>query len=283
MRLPGQKIVVVVSGCAQHGKDTLSDLLAELLPDARRDAYAAPLKMCVHLKTGIPMEILHGTSDQKESISLGRYGKTPRRLMQEEGQEARERLGKTVWMDRAVERALAAQERVTIISDGRHPQEEIEGVQERAGRQTVVLGVRVVRPSVPVVREHVSETKIADVSDDIFDVVVSNEGTLEDLRAQAQQVADLVVLRAKTGLRLPTGFVVTFGEGRRLPEPMVLREEAEALARGWNDEHEVARAEVAAVSFDRVLLPQGVKRVSADPARAVEWLVDAYHYPQETT
>lgn len=251
----GQKIIVVVSGNAQHGKDTTSDLLALLLPDARRDSYAAPLKECVHLKTGIPMDILNGSTEQKESELLGRYGKTPRLLMQEEGQEARDRLGKTVWMDRAVERARNAPERITIISDGRHPKEEIEGVHTRMKTGDLVLGVRVVRPSVGVTLGHPSEDKIAAEPDETFDAVITNDGSLDDLKAAAQQVADLVILRAKTGLKRPEGFVVTLGEGTRASEPMVLREEAEALVSTANDLRQDKVAGVAEVSYDRILIP----------------------------
>ena len=255
MGFAGQRIIVVVAGNARHGKDAISDMLVGLLPDARRDAYAAPLKMCVHLKTGIPLEILNGTTEQKESITLGRYGKTPRQLMQEEGQEARERLGKTVWMDRAVERALAAPERVTIISDGRHPKEEIEGVADRVGASDLVLGVRVVRPSMPVVPGHPSEDKIAAEPDETFDAVVTNDGTLDDLSLAAQQVADLVVLRAKTGLKRPEGFVAVFADGARLAEPLVLLEEAEAIAAEHVRSQEESGWSTASVSYDRILIP----------------------------
>jgi len=250
-----QQIIVVVSGNRHHGKDALADMLAVLLPDARRDSYAAPLKMCVHLKTGISMEVLNGSLAAKENLVFGRYGKTPRQLMQIEGQTARETYGKTVWMDRAVERAIAAPERITIISDGRHPKEEVFGVQKRLRAGDVVLGVLIRRPSVPVMRGHPSEDKIADEPNETFDVVAINDGDLRDLREKAQQVADLIVLRAKTGLAVPGGFVVTLGGEGRLPEPMVLFEEAEALAAGQNDGSEEKLAEVAQVSYDGILIP----------------------------
>jgi len=244
------RVLVVVAGNAKHGKDTTADVLAELLPDARRDAYAAPLKVCVHLKTGIPMDVLNGPQSVKEDPKFGRYGQTPRKLMQDEGQEARDRIGETVWMDRLVERTRAAQERCTIVSDGRHPNEEIVGVRAALGSHGVVLGVRVVRQSVPVVRGHPSEDKIADAPDSLFDVIIRNDGTLEDLRAMVQQVADLAVLRAKTGGRkkAPEGWIVRCPSGGRSAEPLELEQTARVVAAqpmvpcpvcGTHDSHEV--------------------------------------------
>ena len=52
--------MVIVAGNARHGKDTLSDMLAELIDSSRRDAYANPMKEAVHVKTGIPMDVLNG-------------------------------------------------------------------------------------------------------------------------------------------------------------------------------------------------------------------------------
>jgi len=202
----GPRVLVVVAGNKGHGKDVTADALAELLPDARRDAYAAPLKVCVHLKTGIPMDVLNGPQSVKEDPKFGRYGQTPRKLMQDEGQEARERIGPAVWMDRLVERTRAAQERCTIVSDGRHPNEEIVGVRAALGSHGLVLAV--------------------------------------------QQVADLAVLRSKTGGRkkAPEGWIIRCPRGGRRAEPIELEQTARITAAqpmmpcpecGYQDEHTV--------------------------------------------
>lgn len=250
----GSRLVIVIAGCMHAGKDSLADRIAEALPDSRRDAFAAPLKQCVHLKTGIPMDILLGPPALKNDIKYGRYGKTPRLLMQEEGQEARERLGATIWADRLVERAHKAPERCTIVSDGRHPAEEVTGIRDALGGEGTVLAVRVVRPSEPVRRGHPSEDKIADAPDDLFDVKVVNDGTLDDLAAAAQQVADLAVLRDKTGKKRPEGWIVACPvDDGRLTEPLATAEDGHALASQLcpvcylQDGHEVRP-----VTYDRI-------------------------------
>jgi hypothetical protein len=236
----GQKIVIIVSGNAEHGKDVLSNMLAEMLPQSRRDSYAAPLKMCVHLKTGIPLEILNGSAEAKNNPKLGRYGKTPRKLMQDEGELARQNIALSVWMDRAAERALSAPARITIISDGRHPEEEINQMRaqiEQAKGLAVSVGIR--RPSMPVSRGHPSEDRIADAPDSLFGYVVVNrfgeEGWSDsdafvDLQAKARQLADAIVLRAK-GARRPEGWAVVCPGGRgRLCEALLRQDEAQILA-----------------------------------------------------
>ena len=225
----GQKIVVVVAGNMHHGKDTLADMLAERIESSRRDSFAAPLKVCVHLKTGIPMDILMGPASVKNDERFGRYGKSPRKLMQEEGQEARDRIGNTVWMDRLRDRALREPERVTIVSDGRHPQEEVTGIRETMPKGSLFFGVRIFRPDEPIRAGHPSEDKIAAAPDDLFDFKVVNDGTLEDLAAKAEQLADAIVLTAKHGKL--AGFVVRFSDGTRLQEPMATEDDAKGLAK----------------------------------------------------
>jgi hypothetical protein len=260
MKQPGPKLLIVVAGNAHAGKDSLADRIAASMSSCRRDAFAAPLKECVHLKTGIPMDVLNGPPGVKNDPQFGRYGQTPRKLMQDEGQEARDRIAKTVWMDRLVERAQSAQERCTIVSDGRHPQEEIVGVRASLDARGTFLGVRVVRPGEPVLAGHPSEDKIAAAPDSLFDVIVCNDSTLDDLALAARQVADLVILRAKTGGRkkAPEGWIVgpSRADGYELDapilgrylEPFADRAEAETLAA----KHACRGCPVEPVSYDRI-------------------------------
>ncbi len=203
-----QRVVVVVSGNMHHGKDTLADLLAGMIPNSRRDSFAHSLKLCVSLMTGIPMEILNGPASVKNDARFGRYDMSPRKLMQDVGEWAREGIARTIWRDRTAERCLGASERVTIISDGRHPIEEISGMRDymaEAGGHRV-FAVRVVRPDTPLLLGHPSEDNIAAVSDGVFDFKVVNDAPREINEAhpefeshfqafstKARQLADAIV------------------------------------------------------------------------------------------
>lgn len=226
-----RRVLVVVSGNKSHGKDTLADALAEILPDAGRDAYAAPLKMCVHLKTGIPLEVLNDPS-KKEDPNYGAYGQTPRKLMQDEGEEARQRIGLTVWADRLGDRFEIQPKRIMIVSDGRHPKQEITAVKARVSKDTLVLGVLIRRPSVPVVRGHISEDAVADATFDDFDLGLMNDGTREELLSKkVPQLADYIYLRAMGGGKTPAGFIVGCPNGGRQRWPHIEKADALMLAR----------------------------------------------------
>jgi hypothetical protein len=205
------RVLVVVAGNAGHGKDTFANAMAASRSDVGRDAYAAPLKHCVHLKTGIPMWVLQADAAVKNDPKYGAYGKTPRKLMQEEGEEARQRIGLTVWMDRLAERFLASQDRILVVSDGRHPEEEMSALRERIGDRALVVCVRIVRPDVPVVRDHVSETRVADVPDSFFDYKVVNDGSPEDLAAKAETLLHVVTARAMTGKKSAPAWKIVCG------------------------------------------------------------------------
>jgi hypothetical protein len=206
------RILIVVAGNMAAGKDTLADLLAARIPEAERDSFAAPLKDCVHLKTGIPMWVLQADATVKNDAKYGAYGKTPRKLMQEEGEEARQRIGLTVWMDRLADRFLQGCTRVLVVSDGRHPEEEMIALRERISGRALVVLVRVVRPGWPVNRDHVSESRVADAPDSLFDYKIVNDGTKEDLAAKAEILAYAIQLRAQTGKPQETAWKVVCGQ-----------------------------------------------------------------------
>jgi hypothetical protein len=255
-----RRVVVVVSGNKGAGKDTTADTLAELLPDTYRDAYAVPLKMCVHLKTGVPLEWLNDSS-KKDDPKYGVYGQTLRKLMQDEGEETRQRISPTVWADRLGDRFQASPKRIAVVSDGRHPKEELEGLRERVAKDTLVLGVCVRRPEIPVNRSHVSESIVADTPDSVFDAVLMNVKTREHLVSEVvPQLADYVYLRALTEKRSPDGFIVRCPNGGRQRWPHPTRADATVVAAAANpgcpDCGSMGSHSVEHASFDKIILPR---------------------------
>lgn len=254
------RILVVVCGNAGHGKDSLADAMAALTERGapgcvERDAFAAPLKVCVHLKTGIPMWVLNGSKEIKEDIKYGAYGKTPRVLMQEEGEGARQGIAKTVWMDRAADRFLANGSRITIISDGRHPEEEMAQLRDRVQDRALVVFVRARRPDMPVNKDHISEQRIADISDDVFDIVAANDRSREDwVENVAPQVLYALILWAQTGTKKRKRCWRVICPRNPNPWPFETEEDAGVVAKGCacrqSDGHEVKP-----VDFDRLIFP----------------------------
>lgn len=212
--------MVIVAGNARHGKDTLSDLLAEMIPSSRRDAYANPMKEAVHIKTGIPMDILNGPTGVKDNPEFGRYGLSPRDLTILEGKNGRD-IDENFWTDSLLGRFERSQEKVTIVSDCRFPLVEGVQIREKLGKAVETILVLVRRPDVPVKRGDVTEDLIADADPTLFDYTVMNTGTLEDLVAVARQLADAVVIRAKLGNKRLRGWSIKCVCGSRIHEPML--------------------------------------------------------------
>lgn len=245
------KLIVLLAGNAGAGKDAFAGFLGDRLheiglylnSDFRVDAYANTLKQCVHLKTGIPMDILMGPKDVKESFVEPLTGKTVRQLCQDEGESTRQVYGHKIWAYSAMMRAKRSRERVTIITDARHPAEEIEWMREICSEFALVFALRVTRADMPVKRGHPSEDLIADAPDSLFDFLVPNDGSLTDLRTLAADVADAIMLLAQRGkTKLPkdvAGYSVLHHDnriGRTIRGwPYTTLTEAETIKRSYED------------------------------------------------
>lgn len=155
------RAVIVVYGGSGHGKDVLSDMIAEALdPTCKRDAvegrmqgesalrcaFADPLKQIAQI-LGMPREVAYG--NQKVKLEWNRWGLTGRQVLQVIGTEwVRTTLGPGAWVDALSDMLLKQPERVkfAIVSDGRFMSEReldkrLPGVR--------VLKVLVWRPSAP--------------------------------------------------------------------------------------------------------------------------------------
>jgi tRNA A37 threonylcarbamoyladenosine biosynthesis protein TsaE len=228
------KIVVVLAGCAGAGKDTFAGFLAKRLAHLqiahRLDAYAWTLKQIAHLKYGIPLNILHADKIVKESTYF--YSKSVRKILQEEGEYARQTCGKTVWADRVFDRLKADDHQVVVVTDGRHPNEEIVGMRERieALEGTRYFAVRVRNSRVPIIRGHPSEDLIADAPDSIFDLLIENEGNLDDLERVAVDAIDAMLVLDQAKVKKISTKLTSYSVGAD-GWPYHSREDAETLAR----------------------------------------------------
>jgi hypothetical protein len=195
--------IVLICGCRYNGKDELAKRLLAALPNSRLDSFAWAIRGCVHLKTGIPLSVLNGPKEIKDNPDYGLNGRSPRQLLIDEGDEARARLGKDIWVTGLLRRAEEAAERNTIVTDGRIPETEIIGLRRSAGRGTLVVPVRIRRAAVPVVRGTPTEDLIADAPDSLFSYLIANDGSLEDLYDVALQLSGVVTEWRTSGQQPP--------------------------------------------------------------------------------
>ena len=237
------KIVLLIGGNAGHGKDTFGEMVQEIFATwatARLDSYAYTLKEIAHISLGIPWEILTANKDVKESTYVTIAGEkteiTVRQALQKIGQWNRNTFGYLIWADSVRRRAQFAKERVTIVTDARHPKEELHWMRESCGEFAHVFAVRIRNSRISITRGHPSEDLIADEPDKSFDFLVENEGTLDDLRIQAHELACALVVLSKRGAKKVAskgdGWFVVCPDAAIPYEPLLTPEDAAVIANG---------------------------------------------------
>jgi hypothetical protein len=262
------KILFLIGGNAGHGKDTVADYLKEftsLWSPTYSTAYAYGIKKIVHETYGTPWEILNGNKDVKESsyIQLGAHKTdvTVRRALQKIGQFHRQTFGPTCWAAATLTRCKQSSKRICIVTDARHPAEEIHWIgDEAASAGFTVVPVRVTRKSVAVNSDHPSESLIFKEPNDSFSFVIENDSTLDDLKKAAKQLACAAMILNKTGKRKlkkkDNGYVVRTATGLVPYEPQLTVEDATSLAKALNSDDAEIEVEVPCVVepivFDRL-------------------------------
>jgi hypothetical protein len=188
------RIVIGVFGVKQAGKDTVSLMIVQEgllgVPGfrVRKLALADPLKhVAMHL-VGMPHEVAFGDDNdvaERERLreTWTAYGRNGRTWLQWIGTElGRQQIDPALWIDRTVDRIVDDEQgtQVFAISDCRFHNERIQLREKLAARYVRFVTLRV-RRDVPV-GTHQSEAEVASMSDYLFDAVILNNGSLEDLR-----------------------------------------------------------------------------------------------------
>lgn len=194
-------MIVGMIGKKRSGKDTFAGTLVEER-GFQRFAFADPLKDAV-LKVNPIVFCAGPKSDDPRAEVVGAAARQPRprrlqdvvrtlgweeakenrevrRLLQEYGVAIRE-IQEDFWVRATLDRALAVEASGTpvVVTDVRFPNEADE-VRERGG-----VIVRIVRPGQVSNDSHASETALDDY---VEDVLIVNDGTLDDLAAKARRL-----------------------------------------------------------------------------------------------
>lgn len=180
--------VIVLSGYARAGKDTVADILVQD-HGYKKVAYADRLRECTYALNPIVAFKHDGPTFLQSVIDVygwegykkSEYSDEIRRLIQRLGTEVgRNLISENVWVN-ATLASIEGQENV-VISDGRFDN-EVQPVRYRGG---VSWGVT--RDGVVALNNHSSENG---VSESLIDYTLENNGTIEDLR---QNVANMLQL-----------------------------------------------------------------------------------------
>ena len=173
--MPHDLAIVGISGFAGSGKDSLGAFL--VARGFKKIAFADKVKqLAVALCPSLGERIAAGeTLDD-----LKRSDPSVRRWLQDVGLTARDVMGDDVWIRSALE-GLSPDEQY-VITDVRFSN-EVEAIREKGG-----ILVRMERPGVGPANNHPSETELADYQE--WDIVVNNDGALDDLGEVANVIAD---------------------------------------------------------------------------------------------
>jgi len=166
-------MIIGLNGYAKSGKDEIANAIRSLHPTWEIKKFAGKLKDIASILTGIPAESFEDQSFKMKHL-MG-WDMTVRELLQRLGTEGvRSGVHTDAWVN-----ALFVdyyQYAKWIITDVRFPN-EAQSIKDRGG----VL-IRVNRPGVGPVNNHLSETALDDWK---FDHVIDNNGTLQELKIKS--------------------------------------------------------------------------------------------------
>jgi len=165
--------LVAIAGHPGAGKDTLGDMLVDEHGYVRV-AVADPIKDLVGELFELTIDQLYG---EARNIVEPRLGKTPREVFRTFGEVCRE-LDPEIWIRqwlKVIDRHLASGRRVVCTDIRMYP--ELEAIKNR-GAHTVLLSRASTLQSAP--KREVEECEVLG-SPNLFDVHITNDGTLEQL------------------------------------------------------------------------------------------------------
>ena len=188
-------MIIGISGKARSGKDTFADFLVDVFYSQfnrkfKTMAFADELKYLCKIQFGLSYEQLWG--DSKEKLDY-RYRKqdgefwTAREIMQAVGEFYRS-IDADYWVKALDQSIKNSMDKDIIITDVRYPN-EFNYVKESGG-----IIIRIYRVGGPYINNasHSSECALDSFADSLFDVVIHNDKTLDDLYSAAYEVAEFV-------------------------------------------------------------------------------------------
>lgn len=170
--------VILISGKKGSGKDTVGEFIAQRVPGAVCLAFADRLKLACNALFDIAADI-QWSAELKETPT--QYNnRTPRQLIGELSDFIRERYGQTHFIDRTIEDAQKCD--VAVVTDARRRLEIAAFKQAEPWTYTI----RIERPSLQSTDTSIWETELDNYG--VWDVVIINDGTLEDLESKVRRL-----------------------------------------------------------------------------------------------
>lgn len=183
-------MIIALSGYAQSGKDSVSEILIKKY-GYKRVSFADKIKEILLEINPIILgyeDLIWDLATYVNNFGWENSKKVPhvRQLLQNLGVSVREVLGEDTWIDAALDGVLPNDK--IVITDVRFPN-EADAIKWIFGEIW-----RVERPKISPVNKHASETALDDW---IFDRTITNNGTLEDLEELVDVIMEPLTKEAK--------------------------------------------------------------------------------------
>lgn len=175
--------VIALTGLAGSGKDTVADIIQQLIPNnVARYSFANPVKEAAAVITGLDLSYFSSDNPDREVVHPN-WNMTPRKILQLLGTDCcRDLIHKDIWIKRAqVEYHLALHKyprsKMFIITDCRFNNEaewikSIEGEIWHVSRPQELKGDRAIES------DHITEQGI---DEKYYDTIIQNDQGIEEL------------------------------------------------------------------------------------------------------
>jgi dephospho-CoA kinase len=184
---------IAISGKANSGKDTIAKLFLEVynilygkLPNFEFTSFADPIKeMAMLMFPRTKRKTLYGPSENRNKIIPGAfkdgYPLTYRRLLQDLGTEIGRAYKEDIWLDALdykLEKAQKHNRDFFITQDVRF----INEIKYLKDRNYILIRLKRNSSIIQSISNHASETEQDSISDNEFNFIIDNNGTIEDLK-----------------------------------------------------------------------------------------------------
>lgn len=195
-------MIILIHGYKRSGKDTFASILKELLPQAEVHAFAEPLKEITAKSFALPLDLIEKLKND-EAVKIGFRspneklctGNSMRNFLQNLGTEAMKPIfGDYVWAKLFTDRYLKSPVGTVFIAPDFRVIEEYqyiisEAITANADALDVVTVVVQRAEAEGSGDTHVTEQGLKSFN---FDWTIDNNGTLDDLRAEAVEFLDFI-------------------------------------------------------------------------------------------
>ena len=188
------KKIILIAGSARAGKDTVADIIVSKVDKVTILHYADLMKEILAETLGMSLEELE---DRKNS---GLYAH--RKYLQRFGMKMREVFGEDIWVNKLKQIIQhIPSDHLIVIPDFRLPNEALDGATT----------IKVVNPNIAKKDTHISENALSNFE---FDIIVVNDGTLEQLEDKVKDILKELIVSNK----LPSTILNTYIEEKKKEE-----------------------------------------------------------------